>query len=432
MTDHHKREIVPLARLVEAPYNPRAIDDDALHGLTASLDRFGVVQEIVANERTGHIVGGHQRVKALRARGVVDVPVVWVDLSDDEERALNVALNSPHISGHFTPDVRALIDDVNERIPDLVADLRLDLIAASFADMIAPDDGPKGSDGGDGEAGNDDTPDSEPGRVYELGPHRVACGDSTNSDTVDQLMRGTRAALVLTDPPYNLVGDGENYAANLATAAPSRRPNQANTRGSGAAYRELAAENWDSGFVFADVLPNLDRAAADDCSAYVFSSHFLIGEVLAGLASSWRYTNLCVWRKPNPMPSLSKRHWTWSTELVAYATRGAHVFRFPATGHAFNVWDFSSIAGERGRDSVSLHPTQKPLPVIEHAMAHSSNPGSVVLDLFLGSGTTLIAAARLGRVCYGVERDPKYVDTIRRRWSEWARSVGDDPGPDAL
>lgn len=431
MTQHHKREIVPLTRLKPAPYNPREIDEESMTGLRKSLDRFGVVQEVVANERTGHIVGGHQRVKALRDQGVESVPVVWVDLDDDEERALNFALNSQHLSGSYTPDVRAMIEDLSARVPDLVDDLRLDLIADSFADIVAPGDGePAGNDGGDGEGDADAPADSEPGRVYALGPHRVACGDSANSDTIDQLMRGKRADLVLTDPPYNVVGDGSNYAANLLE---DNRPRNPNARGSGAAYGELAADGWDSGFSFRDIMPNLDRAAAPDSSVYVFTSHFLIGEVLEEVGEFFRYTGLCIWSKPNPMPSLAKRHWTWSTELVVYGTRGAHTFNFPDSGHALNVWTFPSVAAERrAGDAGSLHPTQKPLPVIEHAMTHSSKRGQLVLDLFLGSGTTLIAAARLGRVCYGVEREPKYVDTIRRRWAEWARSVGEDPGPDAL
>lgn len=110
------------------------------------------------------------------------------------------------------------------------------------------------------------------------------------------------------------------------------------------------------------------------------------------------------------MPSLSKRHWTWNTELICYATRGKHIFNFPNEGHALSTWTINKLTEKY------VHPTQKPIAVPATAISHSSNPGDIVLDGFGGSGSTLIACEQLGRTCYMMEIDPKYVQVIINRW----------------
>lgn len=419
MSGHHKRKIVNLEDLKPAPYNPRQIDAASMAGLEESIDRFGLVQEIVVNERTGLMVGGHQRLKALREKGYKDAPVVFVDLDDSEEKALNIALNSRHISGVFTPDAQALLDDLAADRPDLMASLRLDKIAediAVLADAVADatDGAGDGTAGGEDDGGGElqEDPDSEPGRVYKLGPHRVLCGDSQDLDQVLLMMGDDRASLVVTDPPYNVASHSTNFAADLD--------------GRAASYGALAESEWDHNWEFAPTGRVIDQVLSGDGACYVFTSHFLFGEISAWQSEAFDKSNYCVWSKPNPMPSLAKRHWTWATELVCYAARGRHVFNFPAEGHAPNVWTFPLQLANRS------HPTQKPVEVMRHPIHHSSNRGDLVVDLFLGSGTTLIACAELGRVCYGAEMDPRFVDVIRKRWGTWARSLNRDPGPDAL
>ena len=118
----------------------------------------------------------------------------------------------------------------------------------------------------------------------------------------------------------------------------------------------------------------------------------------------------CVWQKPNPMPSLMKRHWTWNAELICYATRGKQIFNFPANGHALSVWSFNKVA------KCDIHPTMKPVALVERAIRNSSKSRDIVLDPFGGSGTTMIAAERAGRRARLIELDPKYVDVIVQRW----------------
>ena len=135
------REVVKIADLKAAPYNPRRISKEAADGLTKSLERWGVVQEVVANKRTGHIVGGHQRVAALRKMGVKEVPVVWVDLDDVEEKALNVALNNPHISGEFDDTIAGLLAEIRDGIgPDDFAELKLDELIPGSVDYSILED----------------------------------------------------------------------------------------------------------------------------------------------------------------------------------------------------------------------------------------------------------------------------------------------------
>ena len=134
------RETVKISSLKAAPYNPRQISGEALAGLGKSLERWGVVQEVVANKRTGHIVGGHQRVQALKKMGVKEVPVVWVDLDDVEERALNVALNNPHISGEFDDTIAGLLAEIRDGIgPDDFEALKLDDLLPPKPNMIEPE-----------------------------------------------------------------------------------------------------------------------------------------------------------------------------------------------------------------------------------------------------------------------------------------------------
>ena len=152
------REVVSITKLKEAPYNPRKISKKAADGLAASIARWGVVQEVVANRRNGNIIGGHQRVAALKLALASEVPVCWVDLDDAEERALNVALNNPHISGEFDDSLQSLLADIQTGIgPELFQQVALD----SLLDATVPDFSPGSED--------------DQGHLDELAPKIVKC-----------------------------------------------------------------------------------------------------------------------------------------------------------------------------------------------------------------------------------------------------------------
>jgi len=188
-----------IADLEPADYNPRKISDQAMKGLSASIDRFGLVQPIVWNRRTERIVGGHQRLKALAAQGIEESDVIVVDLPKSEEKALNVALNSPAISGEFTDDLESLLAEIREMEPDLFEDLLLDQLLAEAAFP-----GTGGETDPDQIPEPPDEPVSKRGELYVLGNHRLLCGDSAVDADVDRLLAGERIQLVNTDPPYNV------------------------------------------------------------------------------------------------------------------------------------------------------------------------------------------------------------------------------------
>jgi ParB-like chromosome segregation protein Spo0J len=168
----HTIKRMRVADLNPAPYNPRKISDRALEGLRNSVKRFGVVQPVIFNERTGHIVGGHQRVKALQAEGVTETDVVIVDMPEAEEKALNITLNNHAISGEFTPDIEALLGEIQSANPELFADLHLGDLEESLAEMLKLPPV---------EVEEDEIPEppTDPitvrGDVWLLGDHRLVC-----------------------------------------------------------------------------------------------------------------------------------------------------------------------------------------------------------------------------------------------------------------
>lgn len=207
-----RTETRPLADLEEAPYNPRTIDDASLDGLTSSIERFGLVEPIVWNRRTGHVVGGHQRVKVLRRLGRTEATVVVVDLPLAEEKALNVALNNPAIAGTFTPDVHRIIAEIRAAAADLGQALRLDELERMTMGLLK--DMPEAK----ARAGEDDLPEDVPtrtaaGDVWTMGKHRLIVGDSTDSAVLKALLGREAADIVVTDPPYGVGYDCSRTSA---------------------------------------------------------------------------------------------------------------------------------------------------------------------------------------------------------------------------
>ena len=164
----HRIETRRVADLTPATYNPRKIDPKAMAGLTASVERFGAVQPIIVNERTGHIVGGHQRLKALQQLGQTETTVVVVDLSEPDERALNVTLNNPHIAGEFSDGLGALLDTISGESPGLFSELRLDLLTDTKGERTSST-----IDDDEGEESFGESGRVKAGDVWQLGRHRV-------------------------------------------------------------------------------------------------------------------------------------------------------------------------------------------------------------------------------------------------------------------
>lgn len=234
------------------------------------------------------------------------------------------------------------------------------------------------------------------GKLILKSRHRLLCGDSSKIEDVSKVMQNEKADMIFTDPPYNLGGECEMLAKDIRQES----------------YGKLKDAEWDRNFHYKNFIPSFE-SILENGSIYICTSHRLIHELMPWLIQWADMPGLCVWEKTNPFPSLRKKHWTWSFELIVHGTKGSHVFNFPESGHASNVWHFQSELRNR------IHPTQKPIAIPEHAITHSSLPGQVVADLFGGSGSTLIACEKTGRHCRMIEIDPRFCDAIVRRWEKY-------------
>ena len=395
MTDCYKT--MRLDDLVEDPHNARLHDMPNLTAIRASLLRFGQVEPLVVQSGTNQVVGGNGRLRVMRALGWETAEVREVDLDDKEAIALGLALNrTAELATWDETMLRTHLKTLSEAEFDIggFALNEEDLKSIKF-DVDEPT-------AVEGNTDPDDVPEppedpiTKPGDLWILGNHRLFCGDSTKPQHVERLMDGQKADMVFTDPPYNIASENKGIAAHVSKA-----------------HSNLMNADWDKGFNFADVQGCLLAAIAENATVYVCTSHHLAGSIWQWMNTWSDLSNWCVWSKPNPMPSLMKRHWTWSGELICYGTRGKHVFNFPGEGHAFSIWTIAKVNGSSG------HPTEKPVSVSEHAVLHSSKKDQLVLDLFGGSGSTLIACEKTNRHCRMMELDPAYCDVIVKRWEDF-------------
>ncbi|MGZ3357585.1 MAG: site-specific DNA-methyltransferase [Isosphaeraceae bacterium] len=372
--------------------NPRRISDADLEALTRSIQEFGMVDPIIARREDSTVIGGHQRLVAARRLGLKTVPVVFVDLSPEQAHLLNLALN--RISGSWDQDLLARL------LADLDAKPNIDLSLTGFGDdeiakLL------KGLDARE-KRSREETFDLDAawqaakadtrvvrGDVWRLGDHRIMCGDSTSEAEVERLMGGEAARLMVTDPPYG-----------VAYEVDGKNPKFKKRRGP-IANDDLGAEQakfWTDAF----------RHWPLEGDAYIFGpSGPLIFELAAALtAAGIDPRQLLIWVKDRLV--LGRSHYHYRHEHILYGWKGKSSWN--GSRKEDSIWD-----EPRPADSPE-HPTIKPLPLCERAIENSSQPNDIVIDAFLGSGTTLIAAERTGRRCFGMEIDPRYVSLVLARW----------------
>ena len=390
-----------LADLKEWDRNPATIDKAEAERLLQSLDEFGQVQAI-AIDPNNVIIDGHQRraVWSMSAKYgpsfSVDCRRSSRDLTEQEREKLAIFLRSGAV-GHYNWDELA-----NWNVSDLrewgLDDKQLKAWKSDVSALSAMLESDKTNT--DAEPEIDRAAELlekwgvQTGDLWQIGEHRLLCGDSTKREDVERVLGGERADMVFTDPPYNVASKSRNYAADKSKA-----------------MKDLSDSEWDKDFDISAVFPILEIIMAKDCAVYLCTSHWLVQKVWEWMWSWSDFCFYCVWCKPNPMPSLSKRHWTWATELIPYAVRGKHVSNFPQDGHALNWWNIA-------KDKDTKHPTEKVVGVPERAIEFSSNHGAIIFDGFAGSGTTMVACQNLGRKCRAIEISPAYCAVILERMSQ--------------
>ena len=379
--------------LLPADYNPRKDlkpGDPEYEKLKRSIEQFGYVEPVIWNEKTGRVVGGHQRLKVLTDMGITEVDVVVVDMDTEKEKALNIALNK--ISGEWDTEKLALV----------IADLQgtdFDVSLTGFDPEELEDlfrDDVKGGvkeDDFDVEAELQKPTFSKAGDLWMLGEHRLFCGDSTKPETFDLLMNGKKANLVVTDPPYNVDYKGS----------------------AGKIKNDSMAEDQFEQFLLA-AYQQMEAAMADDASIYVFhsDSHGLAFRK-AFEEAGFYLSGCCIWKKQSLVLGRSPYQWQHEPVLFGWKKKGKHQWY---TGRKEStIWEFDKP--KKNKD----HPTMKPIALVSYPIMNSTMTGCLVLDPFGGSGSTLIACEQTGRVCYTVELDEKFCDVIVRRYIEQVGSA---------
>jgi len=350
--------------LIAAEYNPRQLTKDQHKDLTDSIKRFGLVDPLIVNiypERKNILVGGHQRLKIAQELDIKDIPCVEVELNPDQERELNIRLNKN--SGEWDYDALANYFDVGELTEWGFTDDELQFYEDEPTDGLIDDD----------EVPEVEEAITKTGDLWLLGEHRVLCGDATKKEDVEHLMDGQKADMVFTDPPY-----GINYV---------KKSDGTSIQNDGSEFEQIISK----------ALSNVDID-----TAYVCGDAKTAGDLLGATSSLGEPKNCIVWAKPiqHRMHRYEPCHefiWYWGDNGTPFY--GSNVF-------------------EAKREIEKFHPTIKPIELIEYCLGSHINKKSV-LDLFLGSGSTLIACEKTKRKCYGMEIDAHYCDVIVKRWEEF-------------
>lgn len=399
MTDLLQIEHLPIDALRPDPANPRRISEADLESLTRSIGEFGLIDPIIARREDMTVIGGHQRLLAARRLGLKTVPVVLADLTVEQARLLNLALN--RISGDWDQELLARL------VADLAPIEGIDLSLSGFdegelSNLLKPLDSRERRERAETfdldaalEAAHQSPTRTKTGDLWVLGDHRLLCGDSTDTAAVERLLGGTPAAMAFTDPPYNVAygdhGGQQQGAKKRRIANDAMPPEQWETFCRGWAERLLA---------------NVDGALYICMSTKEWP---LVSRVLEEAGAHWSDT--IIWAKDRF--TLGRSDYQRQYEPIWFGWREGAKHHWCGDRDQGDVWQIPRPAES------PLHPTMKPLQLVERAIENSSQVGDAVLDLFLGSGPTLIASERTGRVCRGMELDPKYVDVAVARWESF-------------
>jgi DNA modification methylase len=481
--------------LKPSSYNPRTIAGNNLKGLALSLEIFGDLSGIVWNKKTGKLISGHQRQKAIKdfegakikwqpettitlgeeenrfksreRAGTLTTPsgqtysIRQVNWKEDFEKAANLAANNPNLQGEFVQaDVERLLEELEASRSQLVLQARIDQLTKEIKSRSGktPDDQLPG--GGKGKLA------SKAGKIYQLGNHRLLCGDATEEEAIEDLMSGKKAAMVHTDPPYGVKYDSQahggkfemiknddkmdNDLVNLLAPAFSNAAKHTDRNGAWYVWHASSARQ---DFTFAmRTVAIIERQYLIwvKPSSTLGWSHYQQQHEPCFYAA--REDAKIKWYGNRQQMTIWRAALKTKKELATVVGSGIQVSNMEDGSHIYIVkkppknkkarnyrleegqsllltsdqegGDAWEVAWETGHRGGHEHPNQKPVELAERAINNSSRAGEIVLDLFLGSGTTLIAAEKLGRICYGAELDPKYCDLIRRRWAEFVHGEG--------
>jgi DNA modification methylase len=403
-------ESLPLGDLVPYPNNPRTHPPANVKKLAESLQEYGWTSPVLITAQN-EIIAGHGRVLAAKELGLPEVPCIRLaQLTEAQVRAYRIADNRLGLDSDWDLDLLKLEFEELDLESAITGFDELEL------DRILTDTGPK--------EGEDDAPPlekeavSKMGEIWALEAHRLICADACNAAEVARLLGGVKPLLMVTDPPYGVRLDptwrDRTGANTLAKAERSSR----NYLDGGSLDTEA---RWDGAWKLspADVF-------------YVFcAAGPLLIDAAKGLGESgFELRQILVWDKC--VLTLTRTHYWYGHEHILYGVRKGKTAHWVGANGQSSVWSVPSPKHIMGgsKEKKEAHPAQRPVECMRRPIENNSNPGQAVYDPFMGSGTTIIAAETIGRVCYGVEINPLYVDMAIRRWQNFtgktATRVGDN------
>jgi len=370
---------IEISSLIEYENNPRN-NDGAVDAVAESIKQFGFKVPIVI-DRDNVIVAGHTRLKAARKIGLEKVPcIVADDLTPEQIKAYRLADNKTGELAEW--DFSALEIELAEIESDFdMSAFGFDI--SDFEDIheITEDEVP--------EVDEENEPICKTGDIWNLGKHRLMCGDSTNVSDVEKLMNGDKADLLLTDPPYNVAYEG-------GTKEKLKIEND-----------DMSDEEFQEFLISA--FENSNIVMKDGASFYIWHSDSEGFNFRSACKNTgWKIRQCLIWVKNSIV--LGRQDYQWKHEPCLYGWKDGAAHYFVDDRTQSTVWEFNKPL--RNME----HPTMKPVDLIARAINNSSRSDNIVLDIFGGSGTTLIACEQLNRKCYMMELDPKYCDVIIKRW----------------
>ncbi len=391
-----KLQTVNIKDLKDHPKNPRKITKDQMQHLENLIEKFGLIDKPIINQ-DNTIIGGHQRVRILKKKKTKTVEC-WVpeqQLSEEDINHLCVGLNLNQ--GSFDYDILANQWDFVDLLKYGFTEEQLLECGVETLDLTSDEDDKEI------ELDKDEDAITKLGDLYELGEHRLICGDSTDSDVVNKVMGNNEPILMVTDPPY-----GVNYDASWRDTAGKgcgskgkvKNDDQADWRITYSLFNGSVAYIWHSGKHSALVSRNLE-----DCDYEIISQ--------------------IIWAKQHF--ALSRGDYHWKHEACWYAVKKGHSHNFKGDRKQTTVWDIANLNAfgkSKEEDKRTEHSTQKPLECMGRPIQNHTEKGDWIYDPFIGSGTTLIAAEGLGRKCIGIELSPAYCDVIVKRYINFMGKKG--------
>lgn len=419
----------PIGRVKPYGNNPRKIEA-AVEAVSKSIREFGFRVPLVVDRR-GVLIAGHVRLEAAKLLGLNRVPVhVASELSPKQVRALRIADNKLHELAGWNTDLLSIeLTGLREAGLDMTLlgfspdDLAAMMSPAGSAGVTDPDEVPAAPD----------TPRTQRGDVVVLGRHRLMCGDSSEGPDVDRLLEGSKIHLVNTDPPYNVKVEPRSnnaIAAGLSSFAPSRaathqrgadlhrHPGKSKRTTTQMRAKDRPLENdflTDEEFVkkLDGWFGNLARVLVPGGGFYIWGGYANCANYPPVLkAKELYFAQAIIWIKEHPV--LSRKDFMGNHEWCFYGWREGAAHRFFGPTNVTDTWSIKKVT-----QSAMVHLTEKPVELARRALEYSSRPGEHVLDLFGGSGSTLIAAEQAGRRAFLMELDPAYCDVIVARWERF-------------